>query len=507
MSRDEAYYRAMLARDPRFDGKFFVGVKTTGVYCRPVCPARPRRENVEFFASALLAERRGYRPCLRCRPEAAPRSPAWEGRSALVRRALRAISDQEHRGLDEDAFAARFGVGARHLRRLFADEIGKTPKRLMIESRLDFSRKLLAETSLPVGEVAFAAGFASLRRFNDAFRDRFRRAPTRLRKAGAASGREARGPGLVLSLPYRPPLDFAAALAHCRSHAIAGLETFRDGAYERVFRFDDPEAGARGKGALGLVRISAPEEASGPRGRRPGARAGGGPACLRLEVVGGETRSLGRVVRAARRLFDLDSDPVLVSNAFAACPRLAALRRRHPGLRCPRGWDPYETAVGAILGQFVSVAAANRLVAQLLAGHGEPAAHPVTGEELRLFPGPGALAEADLAGVGTTRARKESLREFARRLLDGRLSLDSAQDPEAFRRAFLAIKGIGPWTAKYVGLRAIADTDAFPAADLVLKRALADDPALDLDAVKPWRGYAAAHLWHAHARARLEESP
>lgn len=469
VTQQDVFYQAMLARDFRFDGKFFVGVKTTGVYCRPICPARPKRENVEFFPSALLAEKKGYRPCLRCRPEAAPQSPAWLGKSALVQRALRAISENEHAGLPEARFAERFGVSSRHLRRLFAAEIGKSPKRLMLENRLDFARALIVETALPIGDIAHSAGFASLRRFNDAVKARFKRPPSLLRKRRPEPG----STGLSLSLPYRPPFVWEASLAYYRSHGIGGLESFAEGAYERVFRWS---------GKPGIVRVTP-----------------GGPASLGLRVIGGETADLGRVVRTVRRMFDLDSDPLLVANAFSGNPHLDRLYRRKPGLRSPRGWDAFETAVCSILGQLVSIEQANRMIARLVADHGESVRHPVTGSEMRLFPGPEILADAGLDQVGTTRARQATLRELSRRLLSGRLSLGSTQDPQAFRAALLDIKGIGPWTAEYISLRCIADTDAFPGTDLILKRALEKHADLDPESAKPWRGYAAAYLWHAYA--------
>lgn len=477
MRQEDTYYQAMLARDYRFDGKFFVGVKTTGIYCRPICPAKPRRENVEFFATARLAEGKGYRPCLRCRPEAAPQSPAWAGKSALVQRALRALSDQEHPDLNEGEFAERFGVSARHLRRLFEEEIGKSPRGIVLEGRLDFARKLIVETRLPFGDIAFTAGFSSIRRFNDAVKDRFRRPPSMLRKPGARNlPASPADQGLTLALPFRPPFDFEAGLAYYRSHRMAGLESFESGTYERVFRLD---------GRIGLARV------------RPGLQ----PASLSLQVIGGDIRSLSRLVRTVRRMFDLDSDPLLVANAFAGDPHLGKLHRKHPGLRSPRGWDAYEVAIGAILGQLVSIEQANRMIAQLIEGYGEEIRHPLSGAPMRLFPGPGILAGSGLEKVGTTQARKATLREFSRRLAEGKLSLSSTQDPHAFRRSLLDIKGIGPWTAEYISLRSIADTDAFPSTDLVLKRTLEGNPGINLESVKPWRGYAAAYLWHAHALA------
>ncbi|HKP98020.1 MAG TPA: Ada metal-binding domain-containing protein [Fibrobacteria bacterium] len=471
MQKEDTWYRAMLARDFRFDGKFYVGVKTTGVYCRPICPARPKRENVEFFSSALLAEKKGYRPCLRCRPETAPQSPAWSGKSALVQRALKAISEQEHADLDEETFAERFGVGSRHLRRLFAEEMGKTPKRIILENRLNFARTLIVDTGIPIGEIAFASGFSSVRRFNDAIKDRFKRPPSLLRKRSPGAPRDQ---GITLTLPFRPPFDFEASLAYYRSHAIAGLESFADGAYERIFHWG---------GKPGIVRVTLHG-----KGRS-----------LSLQVIGGETGALGRVAQSVRRMFDLDSDPVLIANAFSGNPHLDRLYRGGPGLRSPRGWDPFETAVCSILGQLVSMEQANRMISQLVEGYGEAVRHPLTGADLRVFPGPERLATSALDKVGTTGARKETIREFSRRLVSGTLSLGSAQDPEAFRKALLDVKGIGPWTAEYISLRCIADTDAFPGTDLILKRVLERHPDIDLECARPWRGYAAAYLWRAYA--------
>jgi AraC family transcriptional regulator, regulatory protein of adaptative response / DNA-3-methyladenine glycosylase II len=472
MESGDVYYQAMRARDFRFDGKFYVGVKTTGVYCRPICPAKPKRQNVEFFPSAHLAEKKGYRPCLRCRPESAPQSPAWFGKSALVQRALKAISDQECSGSGENAFAARFGVSPRHLRRLFEGEIGKTPKRIILENRLNFARTLIVETPIALGEIAFASGFSSIRRFNDAIKDRFKRPPSQLRKRRPAnSPREE----LTLSLPYRPPFAWAACLAYYRSHGIAGLETFADGGYERVFRF--------GK-TPGWARVT-----HDPDGSR-----------LRVQLLSAETRILSRLVQTIRRMFDLDSDPLLIANAFANNSHLEKLYRKQPGLRAPRGWDPFEIAISSILGQLVSIGQANRMISQLVDGYGESIRHPVSGAGMHLFPTPEALATAELDKVGTTGSRKATLREFSRRVAEGRLSLSSTQDPAGFRKSLLDIQGIGLWTAEYISLRCIADTDAFPATDLILKRSLQANPEIELECVRPWRGYAAAYLWNGYSQ-------
>jgi AraC family transcriptional regulator of adaptative response / DNA-3-methyladenine glycosylase II len=466
------YYQAMLARDHRFDGKFFVAVKTTGIYCRPICPARPKRENLEFFPDAASAELAGYRPCLRCRPESAPLTPAWRGKQALVQRALKLIAKNELHRTSEEAFAERLGVSARHLRRLFAAEMGQTPKQISDKNRLNFARKLVVETRLPVMTVAQTAGFGSLRRFNDAFRRRFGRSPSRLRKAGAKVDPKA---GVELKLSFRPPYDWQNLIQFYRTHMIPGVERVIGNTFERVFRIED---------ALGFFQVELVA----------------GKPQLKLKVVTDDLRTLFEVTTRVRRMFDLDSDPLLIADSFARNPLLAKLCRRFPGLRLPGGWDPFETAVCSILGQLVSAQQRCNLVDQLVRNYGEPIVHPLSGQRAYLFPGPDVLAHCSLEKVGTTAARKEAIRAFSGRVLSGAISLSEAQEPAAFRKALLATKGLGPWSAEYISLRSIGDTDAFPRTDLILKRVLELYPAVDLEAVKPWRSYAAIYLWKAFAQ-------
>ena len=470
-SQPDIFYEAFLARDARFDGKFFVGVKTTGIYCRPICPARPRPEHVEFFPDALAAEQAGYRPCLRCRPESAPFSPAWTGRSATVQRALRLIAEPLPDGFCEDAFASRLGVSPRHLRRLFSEELGRTPKQIRDSLRLNFARKLVVETPLPITQIALTSGFASIRRFNEAFKARYDVPPSRLRRTNRSPSADA---APVLKLPYRPPLDWEALVGFFRSHQIRGVEWVEGDRYRRVFRMD---------GATGSLCVA-------PDPRQP---------VLRLEVVTPQTRSLYRIVQNVRRMFDLDSDPLGIARAFATSEPMAKLTRKHPGLRLPQGWDPYETAICTILGQLVSTEQAGRLLGQLVESYGEPFPDPPSDRTTTLFPRPEVLATESLSGVGTTQARKETIREFSRRLLAGQIHLDPAQDPAAFRRSLMAIRGIGPWSAEYICLRALGDTDAFPAGDLVLRRALGQNPGLQPETLKPWRGYVAQYLWREYA--------
>lgn len=477
-------YQAMLARDRRFDGRFFVAVQTTGIYCRPICPARPKRENVRFYPDRGSAERAGYRACRRCRPDALPMTAAWQGSSAVVRRAVRLISSgafEEERS-DEDAFAAKFGATARHLRRLFRAEIGATPRQLAEMRRLNLARSLAAESRLPIESVAYAVGFRSLRRFNDAFQKRFGKPPSAFR---SNSDREA-GPSAPyeLALPFQSPLDWDSLVGFFRSHRIpGGSEEAEGGRYLRAFRIGINNESLYCGGSMGAAEASLDLERSR----------------LLLRVWTSEPRALLDVVARARRMFDLDANPEVISAVLCEREPLRRLHGARPGLRIPRGWDPFETAICAILGQFVSVERAGQLIGQLVESCGEQAVHPATGARIKLFPSAETLTDASLTEIKTTGARKATVREVARRALNGTLSFSEAQDPEAFKRSLLEIKGIGPWSAEYISLRALGDSDAFPGTDLILKRALELHPELDLERARPWRAYAALHLWREYA--------
>src|SRR5258706_1579693 len=468
------YYEALRGRDYRFDGKFFVAVKTTGIYCRPICPARPKPENVVFFQDAASGEAAGYRPCLRCRPECAPLSPAWWGKRAVVQRALKLIANNAlHQHTNDEEFAQRLGVSARHLRRLFDEEIGRTPKQIADANRLNFARRLIVETSLPMMTVARTAGYSSLRRFNDAFKKRFERAPTQLRKSRSTIRTT---DGIDLKLSFRPPYDWQSLLRFYQSHPIPGVESVAENSFERVFRLE---------GTIGFLRVQ-------PVTGRPQ---------LKLNIVTEDPRVLFEVVNRIRRMFDLDSDPMLIAASFAQVPMLAKLVNGFPGLRVPGGWDPFETAVCSILGQVVSADQRASLVDQLVRGYGEEVIHPVTGSTAQLFPASAVLANSDLSKVRTSVARKEAVRDFSRRVRSGAISLSAAQEPMMFRKALLETKGLGSWSAEYISLRAIGDTDAFPRTDLILKRVMALHADLDLEAIKPWRSYAAIYLWKAFAQS------
>jgi AraC family transcriptional regulator of adaptative response / DNA-3-methyladenine glycosylase II len=485
-----AAYAAIRARDARFDGRLFVGVATTRIYCRPVCTAKtPRAENCRFFASAAAAERAGFRPCLRCRPELAPGLARVDALSRLAQRAVRRIDDGAS---DLPALARALGVSARHVRRALTAELGVAPAELIRTRRLLLAKQLLTDTRMPVTDVAFASGFASLRRFNSAFRERYRLAPTALRKSAAAKPIAAkRGPAaasagapldaLALDLTFRPPLAWDALLGFLAPRATRGVESVTDGCYARTL-----EIGAQ----RGWLRVA------------PSPRAN----ALRAQVSASLAPALLAVAGKLRALFDLAADPARIEPRLAEDAALRALVARRPGLRVPGAFDGFELLARAILGQQVSVASATTFAARLGERFGEPIATPLPALT-RLTPSAARIAAARvdaIAAIGLTRPRAESLRAAARACAEGVLDLAPGADPEAQRDALLALPGIGPWTADYVLMRALGWPDAFPHGDLGLRRALAIDDALAVlaraEAWRPWRAYGALHLWASLAK-------
>jgi AraC family transcriptional regulator of adaptative response / DNA-3-methyladenine glycosylase II len=492
-----AAYAAIRARDARFDGRLFVGVSTTRIYCRPICPAKtPGFPRCRFFASAAAAERAGFRPCLRCRPELAPGLARVDALSRLAQRAVRRIEDGAS---DSPALARALGVSERHVRRALTAELGVAPSELIRTRRLLLAKQLLTDTRMPITAVAFASGFSSLRRFNASFLERYRLAPTRLRKSAAAHPERAprarlasaparrehdQAPGddaIVLDLPFRPPLAWHALLGFLAPRATQGVESVANGCYVRTV--------AQG-GRSGWVHVE-------PSARRN---------ALRARVSASLTPVLLPVTAKLRALFDLAADPARIEPPLAADPALRALVAKRPGLRVPGAFDGFELLARAILGQQVSVAAATTFAARLGERFGEPLETPWP-ELSRLTPSPERVAAARvdaLAAIGITRPRAESLRAAARACAEGTLDLAPGADPEAAREALLVLPGIGPWTADYVLMRAVAWPDAFPHGDLGLRRALAIDDAREVlaraDAWRPWRAYGALHLWTSLAK-------
>lgn len=467
-------YDAMRSRDPRFDGRFWIGVRTTGVYCRPVCPSRlPLARNVEFFGHPAAAEDAGFRPCRRCRPETAPGTAGWRGGAAVVDRALRLIDEGALDGGSVPELAARLHVGDRHLRRLFVEHVGTSPDAVARSRRAHLAHRLLVETDLPVSSVAFAAGFGSLRQCNDVVRATFAAPPSELRgrRRPATVGRGPTEPdaGLRLRLVARAPFDGTALLAWFRDRAVAGVEVVGSDSYRRRVVVDDK-----------VVTVTLTPVTDG----------------VTLDVHPHVGVRLGSVVGSVRRLFDLSADPDAVADHLGSDPLLGPSVRTHPGLRVPGTWTGFEAVVRAVVGQQISVRAAVTILGRIAADQGRAGT----------FPGPEELIDAPMTGTGLLARRADTLRRVADGVLSGAVVLDGTVDRDELIDSLVAIDGIGAWTAEYVALR-IGEPDAFPAADLHLMRVLGATTDAQAraraEAWRPWRSYAAAHLWNLPRPERL----
>jgi AraC family transcriptional regulator of adaptative response / DNA-3-methyladenine glycosylase II len=445
--------RARLARDARFDGRFFIAVTSTGIYCRPICPATPKSSNVLYFPSAAAAAEAGFRPCLRCRPETSPGTPAWLGTSVSVSRGLKLIAEG---ALDEgsvDQLAARLGLGSRHLRRMFLQHLGATPVAVAQTRRVHFAKKLIDETDLPMTQVAMASGFGSIRRFNDTFQKLYGRTPGDLRRATARERRGDEAGVYTFRLGYRPPYNWASMIGFLGPRAVPGVETITLDEYRRSILLD---------GKSGFISV------------RPVAAKN----LLELRIEFPEPAALFRIVERVRNIFDLRSDPAEVDGHLKKDSRLKRIVQAHAGMRVPGCWDGFEIGVRAILGQQVSVKGATTMAGRLVTEFGRGN-----------FPTAESLADADLARIGLTKARANSIRELASAVARGEVSFDASQGLEAFEEAMTNLPGIGPWTAQYVAMR-IGEPDAFPAGDLYLRSF-----AKEAEAWRPWRAYAGMYIW------------
>jgi AraC family transcriptional regulator of adaptative response / DNA-3-methyladenine glycosylase II len=476
-----ACYRAISTRDARFDGRLFVGVKTTGIYCRPICPARtPKFENVSFYPSAAAAQEAGFRPCLRCRPETSPDLAFWRGTSNTVSRALTLI---EAGGLDEadvEGLANRLGVGARQLRRLFRQHVGASPIAVAQTRRVLLAKQLIHETTLPMAEVALAAGFNSVRRFNETFLQMFGRPPATLRRIRDNTRREAGA--LSVRLAYRAPYDWDAMLSFLGARAIPGVEIVMGNVYRRTIAIGDHS---------GVISVAPADKNR-----------------VSISVRFPDMAALPQIIARVRRVFDLAADPDTIGAHLSLDPPLAPLVAARPGLRVPGAWDGFELAVRAIFGQQITVPAANRLLGKLVQVHGAPL--PACAKDVEglshLFPSPGCLAKADLATLGMPNARALAVMSLARAICaDPAIFSRGASLEEAITK-LRALPGIGEWTAQYIAMRELREPDAFPAADIGLLRAMAADDGRRLSPTqllsraerwRPWRAYAALHLWAA----------
>jgi AraC family transcriptional regulator of adaptative response / DNA-3-methyladenine glycosylase II len=471
----DSCYRALATHDARFDGRFFVGVRSTRIYCRPVCSVRlPRRENCRFFMSAAAAELEGFRPCLRCRPELAPGLAAVDASARFAQAAVQLIEDGvlEQGGIE--ALAARIGITSRHLRRVFDAQFGVSPVEYAQTQRLLLAKRLLTDTSLPVTDVALASGFGSLRRFNALIRTRYRMPPSRLRREAAPASLPS---AMRFELAYRPPYDWDAMLAFLGARAIAGVEQVDAHGYRRTLAV----ANRAGRSA-GWISVS-----HAPRRH-----------AVIVGISGSLARAVPTVLGRVRHTFDLACDPAPI------LAQLGDLALARPGLRVPGTCDGFELAVRAVIGQQVSVAGARTLLGRLAGAFGTPLAQGRPDGLERLFPCAEDLARRtpeELRAIGLTAARARTLGALAQAVANGNVALTPGADVERTREALESIRGIGPWTSGYIAMRALGWPDAFPDNDLVVLRAMGEVHAhrarARSEAWRPWRAYAVMHLWHS----------
>lgn len=474
--------RARLSRDARFDGKFFIAVLSTRIYCRSICPARTCYEsNVRYYPTAAAAAEAGFRPCLRCRPECSPGTPAWLGTSNTVSRALRLIGES---GLEDggiEGLAERLGIGSRHLRRLFIRHLGATPSAVSQTRRLHFAKKLIDETRLPMGQIALASGFGCVRRFNAAIHKTYKRTPTQIRHLARQKTTQPENQ-YIFHLRFRPPYHWPGMLAFLESRAIPGVEMVKSGNYSRSICVN---------GVAGTLDVSLDEEHNS----------------LRVNLQFGDPRSLFFIIERIRTMFDLNADWPDIAGTLKSDPALARLVVSAPGLRVPGCWNGFELATRAILGQQITVRSATALAGRIVKEFGRVIAE--TGDITHLFPTPEILADADLSGIGMPNARRETIRALARAVCDERIKFEGIVESQSFMGLLMEIPGIGKWTAQYVAMRALGEPDAFPAGDAALLSALSLAKSADLErraeGWRPWRSYATMYLWTSTNVSRVNK--
>ncbi|MDA5192842.1 DNA-3-methyladenine glycosylase 2 family protein [Govanella unica] len=447
-------------RDPRYDGRFYFGVSTTRIYCRPICSARPKPENIRIFRSPTEAEIAGFRPCLRCRPDATPGTTLFDGTVTSVTRALRLIDESGDESLDVASLAERLGMTDRHLRRLFDSHLGASPIEILTSKRLHLARQLIEQTGMPVTGIAFAVGFRSVRRFNEAFRALYRMTPSEMRKAGAVVSD---ADGLRLSLPVRAPYDWDMLMAYFSRHETYGVERVRDGSYQRFLPTD------HGYATLHL-RHDAKKSA------------------LMVTLRDLPLTQVKAVLSALRHMFDSDHNPAHLPSASPIKPL---------GVRLPGAFDGFETALSIILGQLVSTTQAKKKTGDLVRRFGRKLGEDAGGE-IFAFPGPADLVDQELETLGMTRARADAMRGLSRAVMSGDIMLSPAADLAATRAKILDLRGIGPWTTEMIAMRVLGDPDAFPKNDLVVARAL-QQAKVDDSAWATARAYLTHCIWRDYA--------
>lgn len=458
------FYRAHLARDPRFDGKFFVAVKTTMIYCRPICPARKALlKNLEFFIHAAQAEDAGFRPCLRCRPETAPGSAAWLGTSTTVQRAIRLMDRFALESLSIRDLATKLGVSERWLRQLFQQQVGASPQAILLSKKLDAARNLLDKSSLSITDIAFSSGFQSLRRFNDAFKIRFQKTPSTFRREPLADDQ------LRLQLSYRPPYAWEQMLDFFSHRAIKGMELVENNSYQRLITLGDIH---------GWFKATHNENYK-----------------IEIEFKLNQNANILEFIARLKNIFDLDADPMAIENNLTEDKKLTPFLKQHKGLRIAGCWDGFEQAVRAIVGQKISVKAARTILGRIVELCGEQQTLDKSLKLTQFFPTAENIITADLSNIGLPTSKIDTLKALAREIVNKTLILDGTADFEETCQKLLAIKGIGAWTVEYIAMRALRNTNAFPETDLELKKKISQ---LELDPKKwtPWRAYGAILLWN-----------
>jgi AraC family transcriptional regulator, regulatory protein of adaptative response / DNA-3-methyladenine glycosylase II len=448
----QEFYKAHLARDVRFDGKFFVAVKTTQIYCRPVCPARKAKEA-------------GYRPCLRCRPETAPGSPAWLGTSGIIQRAIRLMDSFALEDVSISELAEKLGIGERWLRELFQEQVGASPQAILISKKLDLARNLLDHSNLSITDIAFSSGFLSVRRFNDAFKNKFKQPPSACRGNFEST--------FCIHLHYRPPYAWADLLNFLKLRQISGLEHVENGSYQRLISRGDL------RGWFKVTPVSdSPEHHK-----------------LKIEFKFNKNANILELVTRIKHIFDLDADPMMIEQGLSEDPELQKFLTHYPGLRIPGCWDGFELAVRAVLGQKISVKAAHTLLGRLVSLCGEVQDLDKNLPLEKYFPTPESILKADLSRLGLPESKVSTLKDLAQKVLNQELVLDGTADFDQTCRTLLSIKGIGPWTVEYIAMRALRNPNAFPESDLVLQKKI-KQLHLNPKLWTPWRAYAAILLWN-----------
>lgn len=458
------FYRAHLARDPRFDGKFFVAVKTTKIYCRPICPARKAQlKNLEFFIHAAQAEEAGFRPCLRCRPETAPGSAAWIGTSATVQRAIRMMDCFALDELSINDLATKLGIGERWLRELFQQQVGANPQSILMSKKIDMARNLLDKSSLSITEIAFSSGFQSIRRFNDAFKARFQKNPSAFKREPLSDGQ------LRFQLSYRPPYAWNDLINFFSHRAIPEMELVEKNSYQRLITHGDVRGWFKAKHSQNNK--------------------------IEIEFNLNKSANILEFVARLKNIFDLDCDPMAIESCLQEDKILKPFLEHHKGLRIPGCWDGFELAVRAVVGQKISVKAARTILGRIVTICGEKQTLDESLKVTRFFPTPENMLAADLSKLGLPGSRVETIKALAREMVNKTLVLDGTADFEDTCRKLLAIKGIGPWTVEYIAMRALRNPNGFPETDLELQKKIL---RLQLDPQKwiPWRAYGAILLWN-----------